>query len=92
MPDRIPRGNGLDRVAPRQNRHFRSGMEAALSRGGAHHDSGRHAGHERRSFLVPHLDEPDFVLAGAKGLHDSVDPVSGHAENNVDAPIADGID
>ena len=52
----------------------------------------RHAGHERRSFLVPDLDEPDFVLAGAKGLHDSVDPVSGHAENNVDAPIADGID
>ena len=45
------------------------------------------AGHEGRRLFVTHLDEADLVLAGAQGLHDSVDAVAGKSEDRVHAPI-----
>jgi hypothetical protein len=36
---------------------------------------------------VTHLDEAQFVFVGAKGFEESVDAVSGKAEDGVDAPL-----
>ena len=50
------------------------------------------AGHERRRFLVAHLDEPDLVLARAQRLHDPVDAVAWQPEYRVDAPVHQRLD
>src|SRR2546423_12316284 len=45
------------------------------------------AGHEGGSFLVPHLEETNFVLALAQGLHQSVYPIAWKPENDLHSPI-----
>src|SRR2546423_818109 len=45
------------------------------------------AGHECSCFLVPHLNEPDFLLALPQRLHDPVDPIARDAENSVHSPV-----
>ena len=50
------------------------------------------ARHERRRFFVPHLDEADLVLPRAQRLHDAVDAVAGQAEDDIDAPVEQGVD
>jgi hypothetical protein len=44
-------------------------------------------GVECSRLLVPHLDEADAILAGPQRLHDSVDAVSRHAEDDVHPPF-----
>src|ERR671922_2844140 len=48
--------------------------------------------HECRRFFVPHLDEPNAVLARTQRLHDPVDAVAGQAEDDVDVPVQQGLD
>jgi hypothetical protein len=50
------------------------------------------AGHERRGFLVAHLDEPDAILAVPDRLHDPVDAVARHAEDGVHTPRDEAFD
>src|SRR5439155_9612606 len=49
-------------------------------------------GHERRRLLVADLDEADLVPALAQRLHDAVDAVAGQAEDDLDAPVQQGLD
>ena len=42
---------------------------------------------EGGDFLVPHLDEANFVLALAQRFEDSVDAVAGQSEDHLDAPV-----
>ena len=44
------------------------------------------AGHERRRFLMSHLHEADLILVRADRLHDAVDAIAGHAEDDVYIP------
>ena len=39
-----------------------------------------------------HEDEADPVLVAAQPLHDSVDAVTGKAEDHVDAPVDEAFD
>jgi hypothetical protein len=48
-------------------------------------------GHEGGGLFVADLDEADLVLAPAQGLHDPVDPVSGEAEDHLDAPFPEPL-
>jgi hypothetical protein len=50
------------------------------------------AGGEGGGLLVAHLDEADLVLALAQRLHDPVDAIAWQTEDDVDAPLMDGID
>src|SRR5438552_10770857 len=57
----------------------------------AHSQAARELGvtHRRKGcgFLVPHLDEPDFLLAGAQGFKYAVNSISRQAKDRVYAPI-----
>jgi hypothetical protein len=48
--------------------------------------------HERRRFLVTHLDEPDAILPRTQRFHDAVDTVAGKPEDDVHAPVVDRVD
>lgn len=41
---------------------------------------------------MPHLNEPNAVLAFSKCFHDAVDAVTRKAEDYVDAPASEGVD
>jgi len=50
------------------------------------------AGHECSCFLVPHLDEPNFLLALPQRLHDAVDPIAWDSEDSVHSPVDQALD
>jgi hypothetical protein len=45
------------------------------------------AGHKRRRFFVPYLDETDLFLAPAQRFHNPIDAVAGKTKNYFHAPI-----
>ena len=41
---------------------------------------------------MAYLDKTDLVLAGTQRFHDSVDSISGKAEDDLDAPVDQPVD
>jgi len=50
------------------------------------------AGGEGGRFLVPHLDESQFLLMRAQCLEDAVNAISGETENGIDSPLDEPLD
>jgi hypothetical protein len=50
------------------------------------------AGHERGRLFMADLDKADAVLALAKCLDNSVDPVAGYPKDHLDSPIDECLD